>query len=341
MQKCSLCVHTYERVNASCGVCSPQVLSSGPDHKDLSFGHSLCSTPVSCSLVFLHCFTGPLSLRHTALLGACLELQNFKVRHLFSRNGSRVWSPAGVRVGWTLRSYLVVQFLLISNAQNQNFPPLRRQNHTLLRATLDPPLCVGTTCSSAVPGCVRVCVGMEAAAYLADHAASLTCLDILDTPFKLVLGDQIGLALKKVRIHWETARDIECLCCSVRAKSCAKSRRSRSAKSAKYETPMTGSEKLSSSSKKQGNGDSCCGSILYRCNACFLCQNFRITTNKRRWKAQLIFLWFSVTDARREGHKVHREELSGGVCREGRETHGGRAAGRDETPRRHLHHGHR
>ena len=39
---------------------------------------------------------------------------------------------------------------------------------------------------------------MEAASFLADKVASLTCLDILDIPFKLVLGDVVGLALKKV-----------------------------------------------------------------------------------------------------------------------------------------------
>ena len=43
-------------------------------------------------------------------------------------------------------------------------------------------------------------VGMEAASFLADKVASLTCLDILDIPFKLVLGDVVGLAMKKVGI---------------------------------------------------------------------------------------------------------------------------------------------
>ena len=43
-------------------------------------------------------------------------------------------------------------------------------------------------------------LGMEAASFLADKVESLTCLDILDIPFKLVLGDVVGLALKKVGI---------------------------------------------------------------------------------------------------------------------------------------------
>ncbi len=34
---------------------------------------------------------------------------------------------------------------------------------------------------------------------MAGKAESITCLDILDIPFKLVLGDTVGLALKKVR----------------------------------------------------------------------------------------------------------------------------------------------
>ena len=44
---------------------------------------------------------------------------------------------------------------------------------------------------------------MEAASFLADKVESLTCLDILDIPFKLVLGDVVGLALKKVGIFLE------------------------------------------------------------------------------------------------------------------------------------------
>ena len=42
-------------------------------------------------------------------------------------------------------------------------------------------------------------IGMEASSYMAGKAESITCLDILDIPFKLVLGDTVGLALKKVR----------------------------------------------------------------------------------------------------------------------------------------------
>ncbi len=41
-------------------------------------------------------------------------------------------------------------------------------------------------------------LGMEIAACLADKAKSVTSLDIVDVPFKLILGKTVGLALKKV-----------------------------------------------------------------------------------------------------------------------------------------------
>jgi len=39
---------------------------------------------------------------------------------------------------------------------------------------------------------------MEVAAYLADKAKSVTCVDVCDIPFARILGNRVGLAIQKV-----------------------------------------------------------------------------------------------------------------------------------------------
>ena len=48
-----------------------------------------------------------------------------------------------------------------------------------------------------VPSCI-VTVGMEVAAYLADKAKHVTCVDVCDIPFGRILGSRVGLAIQKV-----------------------------------------------------------------------------------------------------------------------------------------------
>jgi len=39
---------------------------------------------------------------------------------------------------------------------------------------------------------------MEVAAYLADKAEHVTCVDVCDIPFGRILGNRVGLAIQKV-----------------------------------------------------------------------------------------------------------------------------------------------
>ena len=41
-------------------------------------------------------------------------------------------------------------------------------------------------------------LGMEVAAYLADKAKDVTCVDVCDIPFGRILGSRVGLAIQKV-----------------------------------------------------------------------------------------------------------------------------------------------
>ena len=44
-------------------------------------------------------------------------------------------------------------------------------------------------------------LGMEVAAYLADKAKNVTCVDVCDIPFGRILGSRVGVAIKKVGVH--------------------------------------------------------------------------------------------------------------------------------------------
>lgn len=41
---------------------------------------------------------------------------------------------------------------------------------------------------------------MEVAAYLADKAKDVTCVDVCDIPFGRILGSRVGLAIQKVGV---------------------------------------------------------------------------------------------------------------------------------------------
>lgn len=41
-------------------------------------------------------------------------------------------------------------------------------------------------------------LGMEVAAYLADKAKNVTCVDVCDIPFGRILGSRVGVAIQKV-----------------------------------------------------------------------------------------------------------------------------------------------
>lgn len=43
-------------------------------------------------------------------------------------------------------------------------------------------------------------LGMEVAAYLADKAKHVTCVDVCDIPFGRILGSRVGLAIQKVGV---------------------------------------------------------------------------------------------------------------------------------------------
>ena len=43
-------------------------------------------------------------------------------------------------------------------------------------------------------------LGMEVAAYLADKAKNVTCVDVCDIPFGRILGSRVGRAIQKVGV---------------------------------------------------------------------------------------------------------------------------------------------
>lgn len=58
-------------------------------------------------------------------------------------------------------------------------------------------------------GAFLLLLGMEVAAYLADKAEHVTCVDVCDIPFGRILGSRVGLAIQKVGMAGYTHPDMK------------------------------------------------------------------------------------------------------------------------------------